>query len=77
MPTAAVNGIQIYYADSDGEGPATVLSHRLLLDQSMFGAQVAALAPEYRVITWDQRGHGGTPAPVQLLGLSRGCAGSA
>jgi hypothetical protein len=63
MPTAAVNGIQIYYADSDGEGPATVLSHRLLLDQSMFGAQVAALAPEYRVITWDQRGHGGTPAP--------------
>jgi 3-oxoadipate enol-lactonase len=63
MPTAAVNGIQIYYADSDGEGPAVVLSHGLLLDQSMFGAQVAALAPEYRVITWDQRGHGGTPAP--------------
>jgi 3-oxoadipate enol-lactonase len=29
----------------------------------MFDAQVAALAPEYRVITWDQRGHGGTPAP--------------
>src|SRR5690348_2127661 len=46
-----------------GEGPAVVLSHGLLLDQSMFDAQVAALAPEYRVITWDQRGHGGTPAP--------------
>jgi hypothetical protein len=28
----------------------------------MFDAQVATLAWEYRPITWDQRGHGGTPA---------------
>ena len=63
MPTSAVNGIQVNYADSGGEGPVVVRSHGLLLDQSMFDAQVAALAPEYRVITWDQRGHGGTPAP--------------
>src|SRR5580658_1889849 len=63
MPTAAINGIQIDYADSGGHGPAVVLSHGYLMDASMFDAQVAALAPEYRVITWDQRGHGGTPAP--------------
>jgi len=63
MPTAAVNGIQVNYADSGGDGPAVVLSHGFLMDQSMFCAQVAALTPEYRVITWDQRGHGGTPAP--------------
>lgn len=63
MPTAAVNGIQINYADSGGERPAVVLSHGFLMDASMFDAQVGALAPEYRVITWDQRGHGGTPAP--------------
>ena len=63
MPTAAVNGIQLNYADSGGDRPAVVLSHGFLMDQSMFDAQVAALAPEYRVITWDQRGHGGTPAP--------------
>ena len=62
MPTAAVNGVQISYAES-GSGPAVVLSHGYLMDQSMFDAQVVALAPEYRVITWDQRGHGGTPAP--------------
>jgi len=62
MPTAAINGIQINYAES-GDGPAVVLSHGYLLDQSMFDAQVAAFAPEFRVITWDQRGHGGTPAP--------------
>src|SRR5580700_7179863 len=63
MPTAAIDGIQVNYADSGGHGPALVLSHGYLMDASMFDAQVAALAPEYRVITWDQRGHGGTPAP--------------
>lgn len=63
MPVAAVNGIQVSYADSGGDGPAVVLSHGYLMDASMFDAQVAALAPEYRVITWDARGHGGTAAP--------------
>jgi 3-oxoadipate enol-lactonase len=62
MPTAAIDGIQVNYADSGGHGPALVLSHGYLMDASMFDAQVAALAPEYRVITWDQRGHGGTAA---------------
>jgi 3-oxoadipate enol-lactonase len=62
MPTAAVNGIQISYAETGGAGPAVVLSHGYLMDRSMFDAQVAALAPEFRVITWDQRGHGGTAA---------------
>jgi 3-oxoadipate enol-lactonase len=63
MPIAAINGIQVSYADSGGHGPAVVLSHGYLMDASMFDPQVAALTPEYRVITWDQRGHGGTPAP--------------
>lgn len=63
MPTAAVNGIQVSYVDSGGSGTVVVLSHGYLMDASMFDAQVAVLAPEYRVITWDQRGHGGTPAP--------------
>ena len=62
MPVAVVNGIEINYADYGGDGPAVVLSHGFLMDASMFDAQVAALAPEYRVITWDQRGHGGTSA---------------
>ena len=78
MPIAAVNGIQVSYADSGGDGPAVVLSHGYLMDASMFDAQVAALAPEYRVITWDQRGHGGTPAPGPFaLGLGPRRAGPA
>ncbi len=63
MPVAAVNGIEINYTDSGGEGPAVVLSHGFLMDRTMFDQQVAALAPRYRVITWDERGHGDTRAP--------------
>ena len=62
MPSAVVNGTEIDYADSGGDGPVVVLSHGILMDQSMFASQVEALAPEFRVITWDQRGHGGTRA---------------
>ncbi len=62
MPSASVNGIDINYSDSGGEGPAVVLSHGYLMDSTMFDDQVAALVPEYRVITWDERGHGGTAA---------------
>src|ERR1700735_405291 len=64
MLTAAVNGIDIAYADSGGDGPAVILSHGYLMDHTMFDAQVAALAPDFRVITWDERGFGGTPAPA-------------
>ena len=62
MPVAAANGIEITYTDSGGQGPAVVFSHGYLMDHSMFDRQVTALAPQYRVITWDQRGHGGTRA---------------
>lgn len=63
MPTATANGIQISYSDTGGNAPAVVFSHGFLMDQSMFDSQVTALSPQYRVITWDERGHGGTPAP--------------
>lgn len=60
MPIATVNGTDIHYADTGGDKPAIVLSHGILMDHSMFDRQVAALAGDYRVITWDERGHGGT-----------------
>ena len=62
MATASVNGVTITYHDSGGDGPAVVLSLGYLMDSSMFDPQVAALAPEYRVITWDERGFGDTKA---------------
>jgi 3-oxoadipate enol-lactonase len=62
MLTARINGTDIAYADSGGDGPAVVLSHGYLMDHTMFDPQLAALAPDYRVITWDERGFGDTRA---------------
>lgn len=62
MLTAGVNGADIAYADSGGDGPVVVLSHGYLMDHEMFGPQVSALAPEWRVISWDERGFGQTAA---------------
>src|SRR5580693_4373405 len=62
MAIASVNGATITYTDSGGSGPAVVLSHGYLMDHTMFDPQLSALAPEFRVITWDERGFGGTRA---------------
>jgi pimeloyl-ACP methyl ester carboxylesterase len=61
MPSAALpSGPHIEYSDQGAGGSTVVLSHGFMLDRTMFAAQVAALAREHRVITWDARGHGGT-----------------
>jgi len=62
MLTARVNGTDIAYTDSGGDGPAIVLSHGYLMDHTMFDPQLSVLAPEFRVITWDERGFGDTAA---------------
>ncbi len=60
MPFAAVNGQDICYDDTGGAGQPVILAHGFLMDRTMFAPQVAALAPEFRVITWDERGFGET-----------------
>ena len=60
MAFAKVNSQEIFYTDSGGNGPVVILAHGFLMDQTMFDAQVAALSPEFRVITWDERGFGQT-----------------
>ncbi len=62
MSVAEVNGQRISYADTGGDGRAVLFSHGFLLDGSMFDAQVEALRDTFRCVTWDARGHGGTPA---------------
>jgi 3-oxoadipate enol-lactonase len=60
MPFAEVNGQRIRFDDSGGDGPAVILSHGFLMDREMFASQVDALAGEFRLITWDERGFGET-----------------
>jgi pimeloyl-ACP methyl ester carboxylesterase len=50
-------GDQVYF-ESCGEGDAIVLCHGLGGNHAIWFQQVAALAPKYRIITWDQRGFG-------------------
>jgi 3-oxoadipate enol-lactonase len=54
LPTGATVGV----TDSGGDGPVIVFSHGLLMNHTMFASQAAALRDGYRVVTWDQRGHG-------------------
>jgi pimeloyl-ACP methyl ester carboxylesterase len=60
MSFAEVNGQRLRFDDTGGDGPVVVLSHGFLMDREMFAPQVAALAPEFRVLTWDERGFGET-----------------
>jgi len=55
-----------------------ILSHGFLMDREMFAAQVAALAGEFRVITWDERGFGETEydgQPFTYWDSARDCLG--
>jgi 3-oxoadipate enol-lactonase len=60
MPFAEVNGQRIRFDDSGGDGAPVLLAHGFLMDREMFAPQIDALAPEFRVITWDERGFGET-----------------
>ena len=60
MPLARVNGRSLWFEDTGGDGPAVVFSHGFLMDRDMFAANIAALVPAYRCISWDQRGFGRT-----------------
>lgn len=60
MPTVQVGDQKLYYEDTGGNGPVVVFSHGLLMDRTMFAPQIAALSGKYRVISWDERGHGNT-----------------
>ncbi|RJO72386.1 alpha/beta hydrolase [Nocardia panacis] len=60
MPFARAIDADIHYEDSGGDGPVVLLAHEFFMDRTMFASQMAALAPEFRVVAWDARGHGRT-----------------
>jgi 3-oxoadipate enol-lactonase len=75
---ADVNGQRIRFDDTGGDAPAVVLAHGFLMDRTMFAPQVAALAHEFRVITWDARGFGETEydgKPFTYWDSARDCLG--
>lgn len=53
-----------YRVEGKRDGPTVVLSHALGTDLSMWDALAEDLAPDYRVVRYDHRGHGGSAAPA-------------
>ena len=62
--TIHANGIDIAYRlDGPQAAPLVTLSNSLASTMAMWDAQVPALTPDWRVLRYDTRGHGGTSAP--------------
>ena len=55
-----------------GEGPPVVLLHGLACGKRMWFHQIRALRSHFRVIAYDQRGHGLTDAPANATDYSAG-----
>jgi 3-oxoadipate enol-lactonase len=52
-----------YTVDGAEDAPVVVLSNSLGATRGMWDPQVPVLAERYRVVTYDTRGHGDSPAP--------------
>jgi 3-oxoadipate enol-lactonase len=61
----SANGISFNCQIDGPEGaPWIIFSNSLMTNLSMWDDQVAALKGEFRILRYDQRGHGGTDAPA-------------
>lgn len=61
---AEVNGFNINYEIRGTEGkPWLTFSNSLATDMRMWDDQVAAFSDDYRILTYDKRGHGKSDAP--------------
>jgi len=59
---AKLNGIEIEY-QGGGRGSAVLLGHGYSATGRMWDGQRAALGDDYRIVSWDMRGHGQTESP--------------
>jgi 3-oxoadipate enol-lactonase len=64
MPEVEVNGTRLFYQQS-GDGPDVVLIHAVTSNQAVwvFTGLVDALATDFRVTSYDMRGHGFSARP--------------
>jgi len=61
--TIKANGAEIAYRfDGPEDGPVVMMSNSLASNYAMWDPQIPALTDKYRVLRYDQRGHGGSEA---------------
>jgi pimeloyl-ACP methyl ester carboxylesterase len=61
MASIEVGPQTLHFEDTGGAAPAVLFCH-ITMNGAMFSPQLTAFAGRYRCITWDQRGHGQSPA---------------
>eukprot|EP00931_Biecheleriopsis_adriatica_P010639 TRINITY_DN111707_c0_g1_i1.p1 TRINITY_DN111707_c0_g1~~TRINITY_DN111707_c0_g1_i1.p1 ORF type:complete len:262 (-),score=38.40 TRINITY_DN111707_c0_g1_i1:89-874(-) len=68
MPTAPVNGIDLYYEDTDPENaaglPTVIFGHGAMGNTLGWWQSIPALRGSFRCITYDIRGYGRSPDPT-------------
>jgi pimeloyl-ACP methyl ester carboxylesterase len=67
----AVDGGDVWADDSGGDGPPLVMLHPGVGDSRIWEPVLAPLVARYRVIRYDARGFGESPAPVVKFSLLR------
>ncbi len=71
MPEASSGGVRLHYrVDGPAGGPALLLSNSLGTTLELWDPVLPALAERYRVIRYDQRGHGRSDGPEGDYDLS-------
>ncbi len=74
MPLITIRDTSCFYRlEGTDDGPVLMLAHSLGQDHGMWDAQVAALAPHFRVVRYDIRGHGAsavTPGDYRVQQLA-------
>jgi 3-oxoadipate enol-lactonase len=66
-----VDGGEVWTDDSGGDGPPLVLLHPGVGDSRIWNPVLPALTAKYRVIRYDARGFGQSPAPAVKFSLLR------
>jgi pimeloyl-ACP methyl ester carboxylesterase len=66
MPIGQLDGWRYSYTD-EGTGPPLIFNHGILMDRSIWDAQIEDLKDSYRCVAIDAPGHGdSTPAPMGI-----------
>ena len=69
MPYLTRDGVRLHYLD-EGSGPALLLTHAYGASASMWRPQIEGLGDNYRLVSWDMRGHAGSDSPERVQDYS-------